>query len=674
MTRDVARTARLSLLALVVVVSLAVAWSLLRPATKTAEPTAAATPVPGTGTTVGGVSFLRFREASRKVELTAREMVRQQGDAMLLRGVEASLPFVMQGRPSTVTIRADECQYQPGLQRAAFKGNVHVRTEDGFELDTDSLKHWGDKERVFTRDPVRFRRGTTSGSALALEYRSGAGVQLQGQVRVRIEDAAGPATDVESETATGSREEHFVVFDGGVVVRQGGRELRAAHLRLDLDEAMEIVQKATATGEVDLRTGAGEALPGSSAVEGGAKRLRGGRLDVVFRSKGVLQEATAVDDASLEIEPGPRETPERRRIAAPRLRFDFDELGRLASVRGLPGTQKRGPRRALLTTEPLPPSKAGTRRVESDVFQAALDPVSGTVTGATFDGSVVFSEPGRKAWASASSYEDAASTLTLTGDPRIVDEGEGSELRARQIRIGTKTRALKATGNVRHSVARKESGGKPGPFGGQEPTLFLCHDLDYDPGTRTARYQVNAMVRSGTDEVRAPLITVDDPVAGGRRLKATGGTASVLHPRPAKGATKEPAAVEARSAEMLYEEAANRIVYTGDVEIRQGDILTLSPEAVVLLSKDGGDVERMLAGTPVEVHQGTRRATGERGTYTPSDETFVLVGEKVVLQDVDRRLEGRILTFEVGSDRIRVDGREEVRTEAVFRRKEPPKP
>ena len=39
-----------------------------------------------------------------------------------------------------------------------------------------------------------------------------------------------------------------------------------------------------------------------------------------------------------------------------------------------------------------------------------------------------------------------------------------------------------------------------------------------------------------------------------------------------------------------------------------------------------------------------------------------------------RRLEGRILTFQVGSDRIRVDGREEVRTEAVFHRKESPKP
>jgi lipopolysaccharide transport protein LptA len=148
----------------------------------------------------------------------------------------------------------------------------------------------------------------------------------------------------------------------------------------------------------------------------------------------------------------------------------------------------------------------------------------------------------------------------------------------------------------------------------------------------------------------------------------------VLHPRAQKGAGKEPEAVEARSREMVYEEAANRIVYTGDVEIRQGDILTHSPEAVVTLTKDGGAVDRLLAGAPVEVRQGGRRATGERATYTPADETLVLVGEKVVLQDVDRRLEGRILTFQVGSDRIRVDGREEVRTEAVFRRKEAPKP
>jgi lipopolysaccharide transport protein LptA len=224
-------------------------------------------------------------------------------------------------------------------------------------------------------------------------------------------------------------------------------------------------------------------------------------------------------------------------------------------------------------------------------------------------------------------------------------------------------------------VTPKRGAARPGLLGGEEPAVLLCREFEYDPATRTARYRENALLRSGRDEVRAPTIVLEDDAAGARRrLTASGGTTSVLHPRAQKGAAKEPAAVEARSREMVYEEAANRIVYTGDVEIRQGDILTRSPEAVVTLTKDGGAVDRLLAGEPVEVQQGARRATGERGTYTPADETLVLVGEKVVLQDVDRRLEGRILTFQVGSDRIRVDGREEVRTEAVFRRKEAPKP
>jgi lipopolysaccharide transport protein LptA len=659
----------------VLLVSLAVAWSLLRPAPKVAT---GATPPPpvGTGTTVGDMAFLRFRDDSRKIEVKAREMVREPGDVMRMRGVEAALPFVSQGRPGTVTIRADECQYQPGLERAAFKGNVELRTDDGFELDSDSLKYWGDKERAFTPDPVRFKRGALSGSALALEYRTGSGVLLKGSVRVRIEDAAGPPTDVTSDSATASRDERFVTFTDSVVVRQGVRELRSASLRLDMSEDMGAVERATASGDVELVSGAGAPLPGVAAPASGTRRLSSQRLELGFRSKGILQQALATGAASLEIEPGPLEIQERRRVSAARLRFDFDPEGRLASVHALPWAGTRpGPKpRALLTADPLVASAGPTRRVESDVFDAALDPATGALTGAEFEGSVVFSEPGRKAWAGHSVYDQVAGTLVLTGDPRIVEEAEGSELRGRQIGIGTRTRAVWASGSVRHSLAGKGRGSRPGMFGGQDATLFLCREFEFDPQTRTARYRENALARSGTDEVRAPLITLEDAGPGARRMSATGGTTSVLHPRAASGATKEPAAVEARSRDMQYEEAASRIVYSGEVEIRQGDILTRSPEATLLLSKDGGTLERLLAGEPVEVHQGVRRASGERGVYTPSNETFVLTGEKVVLHDVDRRLEGRILTFEVGSDRIRVDGREEVRTEAVFRRKEPPQP
>ena len=234
---------------------------------------------------------------------------------------------------------------------------------------------------------------------------------------------------------------------------------------------------------------------------------------------------------------------------------------------------------------------------------------------------------------------------------------------------------------MKHTLARRSAaaGSTSGAtrslmFGGEQPTVFVCRDFEYDPATRTARYKENAMARSGTDEVRAPLITLEDQGPGRRRMTATGGTGSVLHPRPAKDQAKEPAAVDARSEEMVYEEAASRVVYSGDVEIRQGDILTKSPQATALLTKDGNSLDKLLADDGVEVRQGQRRATGEHGVYTPANETFVLTGDKVVLFDGDRKLLGRILTFESGSDRIRVDGREEERTEAVFKRKEPPRP
>ncbi|HSD28424.1 MAG TPA: LptA/OstA family protein, partial [Vicinamibacteria bacterium] len=313
---------------------------------------------------------------------------------------------------------------------------------------------------------------------------------------------------------------------------------------------------------------------------------------------------------------------------------------------------------------------------------ATLDPASGAVSGATFEGSVVFEEPGRRAFAGRAVYEDGPGLVTLTGDPRIVDEAEGSELRGKRIRLGTVARTVAATDSVRHTVTPKRAVARPGLLGAGEPAVLVCREFEYDPRTRTAHYRGNALLRSGKDEVRAPTIVIEEGKDQTRRLTASGGTTSTLHPRPQKGAAKpkddakptEPAAVEARSRDMVYQEAAGRVVYTGDVEIRQGDIVTLSPEAVVTLTKDGGAVEKLVAGEPVEVRQGARRANGRHGTYTPADERLVLVGEPVVLQDVDRRLEGRVLTFEVGSDRIRVDGREEVRTEAVFRRKEPSKP
>src|SRR6185436_7214336 len=97
---------------------------------------------------------------------------------------------------------------------------------------------------------------------------------------------------IESQSATGSREERVFTFAGAVKATQGARELRANDLRLDMNADMDTVERATATGNVDLLTGADATLPNSTTASDGNKRLRSQRLETVFRAKGVLQQMT----------------------------------------------------------------------------------------------------------------------------------------------------------------------------------------------------------------------------------------------------------------------------------------------------------------------------------------------------------------------------------------------
>lgn len=671
MRRKRTRTVRRALVFVLLAVTAAVVWSIRRPG-KTPGPAPSS---PGArGTTLGDVSLLRFREGSRKVEVKARAMTGQEGAAVRLEGVEFTLPYVADGREETATITADTCLYEAARERASFRGNVRVVTSDGFEMESASLDYRGDEGIVRSEDDVRFRRGRASGSGRGLEYRrEGDSVVLRENVRLRFEAETGPPADIEAGSARVVRPERRAWLRGGVGVRQGARELHSHEMLLHLTPDLGSIERAAAIEDVDLRIGEGATLPGGAAPEGGEKRLRCRKLHVVVTPDGVLHEAIAINAATLELLPGRGEPKQRRRLTGHILRFLFDDAGRLQTLEASAGGAKGV--RTVLSSEPMEPAGAARPwRSESRTLVARFEPASGVLQGAELRGDFTFEEPGRKAWGRRAVFDEAASLLTLIGDARVVDEAQRSELRAGRIELETRSHAVRAHGSVRHTLERGRGKAGNALLGGAEPAVLASTEFDYDPVTKTARYREGAVLRSGRDEVRAPTIVLEEPGEGRRRLTARGGVTSILHPKPEQGKAKQATPIEARSREMVYEEQAGRIVYTDDVQIRQGDILTSSPEAVVTLTADGGEVERLSAGSPAEVRQGNRRATGERGTYTPKDETLVLVGEKVVLQEVDRQVVGRILIFAVGSDRIRVDGREEVRTEAVFKRKEPTKP
>jgi lipopolysaccharide export system protein LptA len=543
---------------------------------------------------------------------------------------------------------------------------VKVTGGDGLVLETETLQYEGEVGRARTDDHVRFRRGTLSGEATGAEYRADEeALDLHAGVKLRVEREGFPPTDIEAGRAVVRRLESAVRFSGGTKVTRGSESLDSEDLNLEMSADFEKIDRAVAIEEVTARASA-STLGGGPAPAGGEgeRVLRCRKLDTWFRENGQPRDVTAVKNVQLLLHPGREGPREIRRVNGHHLTFRFDEEGRLVTLEGGPN--------GLLSATPLRGAveqpEAG-RSVKADSFTLGFDPAKGDVVSADFRINVEFAEPGRKAWAQTAVLEEGKETLVLRGAPRLQDEGAGSDLRADAIEMGMRSRALSARENVRHTLARRGGAIENASAG---PVVVLSRYLEYDSATKTAHYRQDAVLRSGKDELRGPLIVLTERPGGLRHLSASGGIASIMYPRSEPGAKVPPRPVEAQASEFEWDEGKSVAVYRGNAFIKQGDIETRSPLATVTLVRGGGGVETVVAGEPVEVVQGTRRAQGARGTYTAREEKLVLEGPKVVLEEPRQRTEGRFLTFHAGADTVLVDGREEIRPESIFKR-EPPR-
>src|SRR5207245_6250867 len=151
--------------------------------------------------------------------------------------------------------------------------------------------------------------------------------------------------------------------------------------------------------------------------------------------------------------------------------------------------------------------------------------------------------------------------------------------KALAIDVGARAGDVTGRRGVHHSLRRK-GGGQGLLMGGDEPALITSTLMQYTDATKTARYQQNALLRSGKDEIRAPEIRLQQIGPQGKwRLEATGGVVSFLHPnRDAKDAAKDApkgaadkardqSAVEGRAKEMTYMEEGQKAVYKGEGSI-----------------------------------------------------------------------------------------------------------
>jgi hypothetical protein len=200
--------------------------------------------------------------------------------------------------------------------------------------------------------------------------------------------------------------------------------------------------------------------------------------------------------------------------------------------------------------------------------------------------------------------------------------------------------------------------------------------LDYQE-SGTATYAGNAVLsQDRTTTIRGDTITLDRETGD---LAATGDARSFLQLDSGRST--------GLAHEIRYDDERRTITYrsapagpgtgrgataasSGRVQLNGPDGDVTAQHIELVLAKERSHVERLDAYTAVSVTIGSRTATGARLTFHAADARYVMAaGPGVPVRIVDRSTNsctettGRTLTFFKGTDRMTVDGNDEMRTE-----------
>ncbi len=443
--------------------------------------------------------------------LTAAESTGRTETTQNFRKVEIRFDAGKDKLPVLVT--ADRCEIAKDSS-IYLEGNVVVRDDTTLRLEAATLHFQRAPDRIWTGDPVRFSRDGLSGTAGNMRYVLDPGVlDLGEQVAMTLQEKGDAPVAIESASAKMRQGIHLIRFIDAVRVRQVNRALDCNDLQVYLDEANKEIERMEAYENVDLRlnvrasateeehddtAAASPTASNALTAEPGTKRLLTDRFEAYFRPGGkFLERARALEGGRLLVRlPQGAKKGFQKELEGYTLAFEFDEQGRLVTLRGRGGV--------TLTLTPVS-SEEDKKTITARQLEADFDPVSGELGEAVCEQAVTFEQREIHATAEKGTFRSADSLLRLEDQPRLWDDK--TSLDANEIEIHVDSGDLQGVGDV-HSKSAGGSGAAGFPGGDDAPVFFVSQHLLYQKEADRAAYSGEARAIQGRNRIEADRIDV----------------------------------------------------------------------------------------------------------------------------------------------------------------------
>jgi lipopolysaccharide export system protein LptA len=122
-----------------------------------------------------------------------------------------------------------------------------------------------------------------------------------------------------------------------------------------------------------------------------------------------------------------------------------------------------------------------------------------------------------------------------------------------------------------------------------------------------------------------------------------------------KGSWNRNAPVDIHSEEMTVDFENHRIVFKGDVKVRQSDFSLAAREVTAVFGKSAEDIMKIVAVGDVTVQKADKRAWGEQAIYDRENATILLKGSPVLKQGRNF-IKGEEILVRLDEDRMEVKG------------------